>query len=51
MLHFSAFVLYFSNLLFRIDEAVENNNLLVMGSASIEKKNVALQNITILSNF
>ena len=51
MLHFPGFVLYFSSLSFRIDEALENSNLMMMGNASIEKNKVALQNITILSKF
>jgi hypothetical protein len=48
MLHFPVFVLYFSSLSFRIDEALENNKLMMMGSASIKKEKVALQNLTIL---
>ena len=43
MLHFPAFVLYFSSISFRIDEALENSNLMMMGNASIEKEKVALQ--------
>jgi hypothetical protein len=48
MLHFPAFVLYFSSLSLRIGEALEKSNLMMMGNATIKKEKVALQNITIL---
>ena len=51
MLHFTTFVLYFSSISFRIDEALENSNLMMMGNTSIQKETVVLQNITILSKF
>lgn len=48
MLRLPAFVLYFSGLSFRIGEALEKSNLMMMGNATIKKEKVALQNITIL---